>query len=106
MLKHSIILIFSSHCELVEFGGERDHVHILFEAKPSIKICDIVKTLKATTGRKLRVEFKEHLKKYYWKPYFWNRAYAIISVGGRANIDTLLSYIKNQDDPRHLRVPA
>lgn len=94
------------NCELVEFGGESDHVHVLFEAKPSIKLSDLVKTLKATTARKLRTEFAEYLKKYYWKPYFWNRAYAIISVGGRANIDTLLNYIKNQDEPRHLRVPA
>lgn len=27
-------------------------------------------------------------------------------VGGRANIETLLAYIQNQDDPRHLKSPA
>ena len=40
------------------------------------------------------------LAPFYWKLYFWNNAYALISVGGRPNIDTLLRYIENQDDPR------
>lgn len=93
-------------CYLVEFGGETDHVHILFEAPPTAKISDLVKNLKSVSARRLRKEFAKHLQHYYWKPYFWNRAYAVISVGGRANIETLLAYIQNQDDPRHLKSPA
>jgi putative transposase len=89
--------------KLVEFGGEADHVHLLFEAPPTTRLSDLVKNIKSVTARKLRKQFAEHLAKYYWKPYFWNRAYAIISVGSRANIEQLLEYIKNQDDPRHLR---
>ena len=99
-------LMITWRCNLIEFGGESDHVHILFEANPTIRLSDMVRSLKSVTSRKLRNEFSEPLKKYYWKPYFWNRAYAIISVGGRANIETLLQYIKNQDDPRHLRCHA
>ena len=99
-------LMIAWRCNLIEFGGEPDHVHILFEANPTIRLPDITRSLKSVTSRKLRNEFSESLKKYYWKPYFWNRAYAAISVGGRANIETLLHYIKNQDDPRHLRCHA
>lgn len=89
--------------KLVEFGGEADHVHLLFEAPPTARLSDLVKNIKSVTARKLRKGHAEHLSQFYWKPCFWNRAYAIISVGGRANIEQLLDYIKNQDDPRHLR---
>lgn len=88
--------------EIIEFGGEADHVHLLFEVGPTVKLSDLVKNLKSVSARRMRQEFSAELKPYYWKPYFWNRAYALISVGGRANIETLLKYIENQDDPRHL----
>jgi putative transposase len=92
-------------CQLIEFGGEADHVHLLFETPPTVKLSDLVKNLKSVTARRMRNEFAKELAPYYWKPYFWNRAYALISVGGRANIETLLRYIENQDDPRKLGQP-
>ena len=87
---------------LVEFGGEADHVHLIFETDPTVKLSDLVKNLKSVTARKIRQEFSEELSPYYWKPYFWNNAYVLISVGGRANIDTLIQYIENQNSPRKL----
>jgi len=91
--------------DVVEFGGEPDHIHCLFEVPPTVKLSDLVKNLKSVSARHMRREFAEHLKPFYWKPYFWNRAYAIISVGGHANIEALLKYIENQDDPRKLSQP-
>lgn len=91
--------------DLVEFGGEADHVHLLFEVDPTVRLSDFVKNLKSVSARKMRQEFAEQLQPFYWKPYFWNRAYALITTGGRANIKTLLKYIENQDDPRKLRPP-
>ncbi|NEO34505.1 MAG: hypothetical protein F6K36_29740 [Symploca sp. SIO3C6] len=37
------------------------------------------------------------LKRYYWKPFFWSKAYAVISVGGRAPLAKLVEYISSQD---------
>ncbi|MGC9504276.1 IS200/IS605 family transposase [Baaleninema sp.] len=91
--------------ELLEFGGEPDHVHLLFEVDPTVTLSNFVKNLKSVSARKMRQEFAEQLRPFYWKPHFWNRAYALISTGGRANIETLLRYIENQDDPRKLRPP-
>ena len=91
--------------DLVEFGGEADHVHCLFEAPPTTKLSDLIKNLKSVSARHMRREFTKELSVFYWKPYFWNRAYAVISVGGHANIETLLRYIENQDDPRKLSQP-
>lgn len=91
--------------ELLEFGGEADHVHLLFELDPTVRPADLVRNLKSVSARHMRREFARELAPYYWKPGFWNRAYALISVGGRANIETLLRYIENQDDPRRLGQP-
>lgn len=98
-------LLLKWHCELIEFGGEGDHVHVLFEAIPTVELADLVKNLKSVSSRRIRTEYANHLKQFYGKPYFWNRAYCIISVGGRANIETLLKYIENQDKPARLRPP-
>ncbi len=93
-------------CQVVEFGGEEDHIHVLFEAEPTCApISKMVQNWKSVSARKIRAEFSEYLEPYFWKPYFWNRAYGVISTGGRANIETLLLYIQNQDDPRHLKPP-
>jgi len=90
---------------LTEFGGEADHCHCLFEISPTVKLSDLVKNLKSVSARLMRKEFANQLAPFYWKPYFWNSAYAVISVGGRANIEQLLRYIENQDDPRKLTQP-
>jgi putative transposase len=91
--------------ELIEFGGEPDHVHLLFEVDPTVRLSDFVKNLKSVSARKMRQEFAEQLRPFYCKPDFWNRAYGLITTGGRASIETLLKYIENQDDPRKLRPP-
>jgi len=51
-----------------------------------------VGNIKSVSSRKIRKEFEEHLKQY-----FWSRSYSLFSVGGRAPIDVLLRYIQEQD---------
>ncbi len=88
-------------CSLIEFGGEADHVHILFEGIPSIDLSKLVNNLKTVSSRLMRRDFKEHLKKIYWseKPMFWASSYAIISVGAQAPLSKLIEYVKNQERP-------
>ena len=68
-------------CELVEFNGEQDHVHLLLRAHPALNLASLVGNLKTVTSRLLRAEFKSHLQTFYWKPTLWNKAYAVVSVG-------------------------
>lgn len=96
-------LLIKWNSSLVEFGGEADHIHCLFETEPTVQLASLIKNLKSVSSRRIRQEYNEHLKPFYWKNYFWNRAYCIISVGGRANIQTLLKYIENQDSPARLK---
>ena len=81
--------------ELKEFNGEEDHVHLLVSIAPDIQISQLVASLKSASSRIIRVEFAEHLKKYYWKPVFWHDAYCAVSCGG-APLEIIKQYIKNQ----------
>ena len=92
-------LLFKWRCKLIEFGGEDDHCHLLIESHPALDLSKMIGNIKAVSARKIREEFSEHLKTYFWKPYFWNKAYAVISVGSRANLKTLVNYIQNQEAP-------
>lgn len=65
-------------CELVEFGGEQDHVHLLVSAQPSMNLARYGGNLKTVSSRYLRKEFAQHLSHYYWKARFWNNAYAVV----------------------------
>ncbi len=96
--------VFSRLCsnqksELIEFGGEPDHVHLLIDLSPDIAVSRLINTLKTISSRLIRKEFAEHLKQFYWKPVFWTGAYCAISSGG-APLDVLKSYIQNQDEPK------
>lgn len=84
-------------CDVIEFGGEADHVHILFEAPPQINLANNINSFKTVSSRYIRKEFTEHLAAFYWKPYFWSRSYLILSTGG-APIEVIKSYIQKQGE--------
>ena len=69
-------------CELVEFSGESDHVHLLIAIHPALDISVLINNLKTASSRRTRNRFSEHLAKFYWKSSFWHRAYYVSSVGG------------------------
>ncbi|MZQ75409.1 MAG: IS200/IS605 family transposase [Peptoclostridium sp.] len=86
-------------CTLIEFNGEADHIHLLFEATPQVQLSKLVNSYKTVTSRAVRKEFSEHLAQYYWKPYFWSNSYMVLSTGG-ATIETIKKYIQQQDVPK------
>jgi len=95
--------VFSRLCqnqksELVEFGGEADHVHLLVDLSPDVAVSKLVNTLKTISSRLIRKEFADHVSQFYWKPVFWTGAYCAISAGG-APLEVLKQYIQNQDEP-------
>ncbi|MFK0735037.1 MAG: IS200/IS605 family transposase [Gloeotrichia echinulata GP01] len=88
-------------CELLEFNGEENHVHLLVDAHPDNNTSQLISSLKSASSRIIRKEFEEYLKQYYWKkedPSFWTDAYCVISAGG-APLETLKEYIQSQDKP-------
>jgi putative transposase len=85
-------------CKLVEFNGEDNHVHLLFQYHPDLELSKLVNNLKSISSRKLRQEFSEHLKTFYSKDVFWNGSYFIASCGG-VTVSTLKKYIENHQQP-------
>ena len=81
--------------QLIEFGGEPDHIHLLLDFHPNIMPSKFVNSLKTVTSRLIRKEFSEYLSQYYWKPVLWSRAYCLVSCGG-APLDIIKEYVKNQ----------
>lgn len=83
---HCQALVEKWECELLEFNGEADHVHLLLSLNPKVAPSVFVNNLK-------------ELKRYYWnKPVFWSRSYCIISCGG-APLSVIQQYIEQQEAP-------
>ncbi len=93
-------LLVKWDCKLVEFNGESDHVHVLFQYHPDLQLSTLVGNIKSTTSRRLRQEFTEHLSHFYTKNVFWNGSYFVASCGG-VTISTLKHYIESQDRPEN-----
>ncbi|MFA0626210.1 IS200/IS605 family transposase [Vibrio breoganii] len=97
-------VIFREQCakwdvEVLEFGGEDDHIHLMLELHPNIEPAKLINSLKTVSSRLVRKEYQEHMTKYYWKPALWSRAYCLITAGG-APLEVLADYIANQDRPK------
>lgn len=85
-------------CKLVEFNGEADHVHVLFQYHPDIAISSLVNNIKSVSSRRLRQEFADHLSEFYKKDVLWNGSYFVASCGG-VTISALKQYIERQKTP-------
>lgn len=85
-------------CELLEFNGEPDHVHLLISGHPAVNLSQLVGNLKTTSARTMRALHAEHLKRYFWKKLFWSASYAAFTVGA-ADLKTVVRYIREQEPP-------
>lgn len=85
-------------CDLVEFNGETDHVHLLINFPPKVAVSHLANSLKGVSSRYIRREFPE-LERHYWRAKrLWSGSYFAGSVGG-APLSVLKQYIENQTRP-------
>lgn len=82
-------------CKISAINTDKDHIHIMFEAKPQIQLSKLINNFKTVTSRRIRKEFADELKPFYWKPYFWSDSYFICTVSDRSR-DIVEKYIVNQ----------
>ena len=85
-------------CELLEFGGEDDHVHLMISVNPKIAIANLVGKLKGKSSYLLRSEYWDIIKNKLWGNHFWSPSYCVVSCGG-ASLEVVKSYIENQRKP-------
>jgi putative transposase len=97
-----LAIIFEEVCHkleasLIEFEGEKDHVHLLVHYPPKLALSKLVNALKGVSSRLLRKHLKE-VPRYYWKGVLWSPSYFASSCGG-ASIAMVKQYIQNQESP-------
>lgn len=80
---------------LKEFGGEGDHIHLLFQLPPQESLADIANALKTNTSRLLRRDFPQ-LKSIGGA--LWSPSYFVCSCGG-ASLETVKDYVRTQERP-------
>ncbi len=88
-------IITSNNGSILEFNGESDHVHLLFETPPQVELAKLINNLKTVSSRLIRKKYGEYLKQYYWENVFWSRSYCILTTGG-ATIEMIEKYIQSQ----------
>jgi len=84
--------------ELLEFGGEDDHIHLMICCPPKLAIANLVGKLKGKSSYFLRKEFWPQIKEKLRGNYFWSRSYCVVSCGG-APLDIVKQYIADQKCP-------
>jgi putative transposase len=94
--------VFESVCidfesKLMEFDGEKDHIHLLIHYPPKVSISKLVNSLKGVSSRYLRKYFTD-LAECFWGNALWSPSYFSGSCGG-APIDIVRKYIENQKIP-------
>ena len=85
-------------CELLEFGGEHDHVHLMVAVHPKLAVSNLVSKLKGKSSYVLRREYWSQIKTMLWGKHFWSPSYCCVSVGG-ASMETVKEYIEGQRTP-------
>lgn len=85
-------------CELVEFNGETDHVHLLVNFPPKVAVTKLVNSVKGVSSRRLRQELPD-LARHYWRAnMLWSGSYFAGTVGG-ASLSVIKQYIEQMNRP-------
>jgi putative transposase len=84
--------------ELVEFNGERDHVHLLVNYPPKVAVSSLVNSLKGVSARIMRRDFTGRVNRAIMHGHFWSPSYFAASCGG-APLTIIRQYIEQQQRP-------
>jgi putative transposase len=81
--------------EIECLGADRDHVHLLCAAHPSLAPSRIAQIYKSLTARELYASLPG-LRKRLWGGEFWRAGYFVETVAQRGSWEALLRYVKRQ----------
>ena len=82
--------------QLVEFGAQKDHIHLYISTTPQIKLSDLMQTIKKQTNSILKKQHKKEIKKHYMFSPIWAKKHFITSVQGVA-LDAIQQYLMMDD---------
>lgn len=73
-----------------------DHIHLLVDCKPQLRLSDAIKILKGNTARWLFLNHPE-IKKQLWGGHLWNPSYFVVTVSDRS-YEQVKQYINSQKE--------
>lgn len=85
-------------CELREFNGENDHVHLLVHYPPKLAVSVLVGRLKGVSAHYLRKEFTGRVSRHLMHGHLWSPSYFAASAEG-APLAIIKQYIEQQKRP-------
>lgn len=80
--------------DILDQECDKDHIHIIFKAKPTLDIPKYLNALKTISSREIQRNFPE-AKKKLWKGVFWSPSYCLITTG-QVTLDQLMKYVDKQ----------
>lgn len=95
--------IFQNVCsdfeaQLIEFNGEKDHIHLLIHYPPKVSVSKLVNSLKGVSSRLIKRDHQDYIQKFLWKNTLWSPSYFAASCGG-APLGLIQKYIQQQQTP-------
>jgi putative transposase len=82
--------------EIIAQETDKDHIHILFKAKPHTDLVKFVNGWKTGTSKSLQHRYPE-IKTKLWNDVFWSPSYCLITTG-QVTLDKIKEYVKNQGE--------
>ena len=71
-----------------------DHIHLLVDCKPQLRLSDAIKILKGNIARWLFLRHPE-IKQQLWGGHLWNPSYFVVTVSDRS-LEQVKTYINEQ----------
>ena len=71
-----------------------DHIHLLADCNPQLRLSDAIKILKGNTARWLFMAHPE-IKQQLWGGHLWNPSYFVATVSDRSR-EQVMQYINSQ----------
>ena len=98
-LKQKIKEISSTfEVEVINQECDKDHIHIIFKAKPTLNIPKYLNTLKTITSREIRRNYPE-VKEKLWNYAFCSPSY-FFTTTAQVTLDQLKKYVESQEGKR------
>ncbi|MFU8854246.1 IS200/IS605 family transposase [Micromonospora sp. SL1-18] len=85
-------------CELVEFNGDDNHIHLLVNFPPKVALSKLVNSLKGVSSRYLRRDYP-NIRRHFWRDArLWSGSYFAGTIEGPP-LTVLHQYIEQQNQP-------
>ena len=96
LVKQTLISIDNKNFKIEKLESDKDHIHILISATPSISPRQLVSLLKQKTTYEIWQTYEKDLKKEFWEEHkFWSPSYFVSSIGSVSK-ENIEKYIANQ----------